>query len=344
MRRDADQSSPLLPPVRELDRLVLIALTAADRRRFFEHEVDFEAAGWRAVEPAGDQWEKTLFALNPEILVTAWGTPPLPRSWLEGSDCRLRFVSHVTGSVRRQVPRLFLERGGRVTNWGSAATASVAEQAVLLVLGALREASCWRQKIAMGGEFGDLRTKPLAGRRVGIHGFGRIAVRVAQLLRPFGVEVQAFSAGVPNELFQREGVNRSADLESLFGWSEVLIECEALTPSTTGCVTAALLARLPDDAVFVNVGRGRVVDEAALVQEGMSGRLRIAVDVMSVEPVTANSPLCQIPDALISPHIGGPTMAEFSQLGPAALENVRRYRAGLPLDAEVTLELYDRST
>src|SRR5690606_10686647 len=102
-------------------------------------------------------------------------------------------------------------------------TASVAEQALLLTLGALRSAPRWRDAIARTIPLDALRTKPLRGRRVGLHGFGRIAVRLARLLQPFEVELRAFSAGVPADIFARERVAPAASLEELFAWSDVLI-------------------------------------------------------------------------------------------------------------------------
>ena len=109
-----------------------------------------------------------------------------------------------------------------------------------------------------------------------------VARALVPLLRPFGVTIAAYSAGVPAALMQQAGITPAESLHALFADSEVLFECEALTPATQGCVTAELLGALPDDAVFVNVGRGQVVEEAALVHEARSGRLRLALDVPPV--------------------------------------------------------------
>jgi phosphoglycerate dehydrogenase-like enzyme len=326
------------------DHRVVVAMDAEDHDLFFSPGGLGEGWAWFDPGQPDSAWEETLARWNPEVLVAAWSTPALPIEWLKNPACRLRYVCVVTGSVSHVVPRAFLERGGLVTNWGDAATASVAEQALLLTLGALRSAPRWRDAINRTIPLDALRTKPLRGQRVGLHGFGRIAVRLARLLQPFDVELRAFSAGVPAEIFARERVTPAASLEELFAWSDVLIECEALTPTTKGVVSAAVLARLRDDAVFVNVGRGRVVDEDALVREARAGRIRIATDVMTHEPVTAASPLCQVPGVLVSPHIGGPTYAEIAQLGGAARENVRRYLDGRPVNSVVTLEIFDRST
>lgn len=326
------------PPVRAAAP-VLFWLTEPDARRFLGR-VPVEGEKWvRANDPQG---ETALQAQNPEVVVTSWQTPPLPAAWLQSGDCRLRYVCHLGGSVRRQVPREFLEQDGLVTNWGEVATVAVAEHALLLALAALRQLDQWRPAIAAGKR--DFGTRLLSGRKVGVHGFGRIARKLVQLLQPFGVEVAAFSTGVPQAMFAEAGVEPAASIEALLERSEVFFECEALTPATTGLLTAERLARLPTGAVFVNVGRGRVVDDTALAQEARAGRLRVAVDVLAKEPVNEDSTLCRIPGVIVSPHIGGPVTEDYLTIGRDARENLRRYLAGEPVSNRVDLTAYDRST
>ena len=124
----------------------------------------------------------------------------------------------------------------------------------------------------------------------------------------------------------------------------MLIECEALTSLTRGSVTAAILDLLPPDAVFVNVGRGAVVDEPALVRRAARGLVRVALDVFEHEPLPPDSEFYRIPNALLSPHIAGPTADTFPLCGEFALDNVRQYLQGGKIAGLVTLEAYDRSS
>lgn len=347
-------SRPLPPPAvtPHLPQLVL-ALSARERRLFLGPAAETE---WlpqlthsvhptdRELAPAA--WADFLRHARPEIIVTGWGTPRLPAAWLDAPDCPLRYVCHLAGSVRNLVPRSFLERGGLVTNWGSFAGPFAAEHGLLLALAALRNCNAWRpfiQQPAGAREPESLATRSLFGRRVGLHGFGHIARALLPLLRPFGVTVRAFSAGVPEGIIRAEGVEPCASLEELFRESEILFECEALTPATTGSVNAAILRALPDRAVFVNIGRGRVVDEAALVREAASGRLQVAVDV-TAENMTGETALFQVPQAILSPHIAGPSHDQYGRCGEFAAQNIQRYLRGEPTAARVTLEIYDRST
>jgi phosphoglycerate dehydrogenase-like enzyme len=341
----SSQPAPLPALRRPSSPLLLGWIAAGDRLRFLDGVMEqLEGMGYREWDPHNGAAGETLRQINPEVLLTGWETPPLDPVWLNSPECRLRYVCHLGGTVRRIVPRRFLERGGLVTNWGGAASFSVAEHAVLLALAALRDLGTWPQYASLSAGAPVPRTRTLRGKRVGIHGFGRIGQALAGLLRPFGVELSAFSAGVPPSLFAEQGVGAAVSLDEMLARSEVFFECEALTPVTAGCLTAARLALLPHDAVFVNVGRGQLVDEAALVACAREGRLRVAVDVMDKEPATKSSPFCQVPRVIASPHIGGPTREEYPGIGSIAVENLRCYRSGQPMEQVITLEAYDRST
>lgn len=339
---------PALAPA--LSRVVF-TLTRFEREAFFSgsdfapHEAAWSWLDDGALHPS--RWETALRELAPTVLVTAWRTPPLPVAWLEERRCPLRYVCHVTGSVRQLVPRSFVARGGHVTNWGALAAPQVAEHALLLALAALRRQPRWRDFIARPPHerhIAQLNTRTLHGRRVGVHGFGNIARALLALLRPFGVSVAVFAAGVPEGTILAAGVKVAGSLDELFAGSDVLFECEALTAASSQCITAEVLARLPDDAVFVNIARGGLVDEAALRAEAQRGRLRVAVDVAEDEPITPASLLPQLPEVVVSPHIGGPTRDRYAACGAFALANLRRFLLGQPLEALVTLEIYDRST
>lgn len=321
---------------------LIFLLNPRELRSFFGQDTvpDLAAAGSTFLPSSEPDVTRCLETLRPEVLVTGWSTKSLPADWLGSTDCSLKYICHLTGSVRELVPRVFLERGGLVTNWGSLVAPQVAEHALLLALAALRNLPSW----GPGSLDCKDTTRTLFGKTVGLHGFGKIARSLRELLRPFGVRVLSYSKGVPADYMTAHGVEPCASLPELFANSAVLFGCEALTGETARSVTAEVLAALPDGAVFVNVGRGKVVDEPALIREAESGRLRIALDVVAHEPLPPDSPLARLPNVIYSPHIAGPTGDQFIQCGRQALENLDRYFHQLPLEAQVTLEIYDRST
>ncbi len=333
---------------------ILFALTPKERALFLPslRMEEFAGHAYSSIDTGAtgpEDWARVLREWHPTVIVTAWSAKPLPPDWVGSPEFSLKYVCHVTGSLTSLLTREAFLRGLRVTNWGTSINHTIAEHALLLTLALLRGAVGWADAIRRGGWTVDhvrrLRTRALRGRRVGLHGFGSIAREIAAMLVPFKpAGIRAYSRGVPPAFIERHGVEPCEILEELYGTSEVLICCESLTPENRGSVDARVLRRLADDSVFVNVGRGEIVDEAALLAEAASGRLRIGLDVFHREPLPADYPLCTAPGVLLSPHIAGPTLEAYATCGDHALENLRRYLAGEPLSGEVTPEAFARMT
>lgn len=290
---------------------------------------------------ANGSWGELLQQHRPEIIISGWGTAPIPAD-IDG----LKYVCHVAGSVRKLVPRALLERGVLVGNWGGTVAEMVAEGALGMILAALRRTQHFgdimhRQKTWENAPAGALS---LFERRVGIHGFGAIVRRLLPMLRVFRCPVRVFTTGVPDAWYAEHGVERADSLEQLFDWADVLVEAEALTPSNHGIVDEKLLRRLRPDGVFVNIARGALVDEAALAKVAAEGWLRLALDVFQTEPLPADSPLRGLSNAVLSPHTAGPTQDRACVCGKYALDNLQRYLQGGMPETRVTLEIYDRST
>jgi phosphoglycerate dehydrogenase-like enzyme len=341
------------PPAIATER-ILFAFTTKERALFLPdlRMEDYSDQTWSHIDTdaAGPEgWARALREWRPTVVVTAWSAKRIPAAWVESDACSLKYVCHVAGSLRSVMGRELFLRGVRASNWGASINHTVAEHAMLLTLALLRGAAHWPEAMERGGWTVDqvrrLRTKTLRGKRVGIHGFGAIAREVAAMLAPFQpMRVSAYSHGVPSAFMASHGVRPCETLAELFADSEVLIDCESLTPESRGSVDARVLALLPDDAVFVNVGRGEVVDEAALLAEAPSGLLRIGLDVFHREPLAADSPLRTAAGVMLSPHIAGPTLDTYRLCGDHALANLRRYIEGGELTGEVTLAAFDRMT
>lgn len=291
------------------------------------------------------QWRECLFEHRPEVLVSAWDTPSLPDSFLCQEEFPLRYICHMAGGVKAVAPRQLIEKGVHVTNWGTRISHTIAEHAMLLTLASLRNLPLWGAYLNMpASRIQTLRTKSLRGKRVGLNGFGGIARELVEMLRAFRVEISAYSFGVPKELFDTHNVRNCQSLEELFSTSDILIEVEALNPRSRSSVTESLLRLLPEDAAFINVGRGAVVDEGALLKVASEGKIRVALDAFLTEPLLPDSPWLKIPGACLSPHIGGPTLDALPLCGEFAMNNLSQYLRGKKLDGVMTLEVYDRAT
>jgi phosphoglycerate dehydrogenase-like enzyme len=293
-----------------------------------------------------DDWERLWRGSPSDILISGWQTPSL-NSTLQPVDLKqLRYVCHMAGSVRKLVPRELIDQGLLVTNWGGSISATVAECTLMLILMALRRASHWAVAMHRDGAWkvGNTYTQSLLGRRVGIHGFGSISQCLVPMLRPFTSQIQAFSPNMPETVFYNLGVKRLTSLEELFAESDVVVELAAATPENHHVVTENHLRMIPKGGVFVNIGRGCVVDQDGLLRVAREGQLQIALDVFEQEPLPAGSPLRGLPNVTLLPHLGGPTRERRRDAGALALKNLRAFLRGDLLDAVVTLEVYDRSS
>ena len=279
-----------------------------------------------------------------EVLLSGWSTPPLAADLPIGAEDQLKYVCHLAGSVRNLIPRELIERGLEVTNWGSSASRTVAECGLLLMLSALRRSSYWAVAMHRDGLWKDrdtVVTGSLFERAVGLHGFGLIARELVKLLQPFQVRIATYAPGVSDAILAKSGVVRARTLEELFSTNDVIVELAPLTPLTFHSVDEMILRAIRPGSVFVNIGRGAVVDEAALVRVAAEGAIQVALDVFEQEPLPLTSPLRGMPNVTLLPHIAGPTKERRRDCGALACRNLERYVNNEPLEARVTLDIYD---
>ncbi len=166
----------------------------------------------------------------------------------------------------------------------------------------------------------------LAGRTLGIVGYGRIGATVARIARAFGMNVLAHRRTPVTD----EGVI-PADLDTLFRESDVLTLHCPLTPETRHLVNAGRLAQMKPSALLINTARGPLIDEPALAAALAAGRIAgAALDVLSTEPPKPDNPLLRARNCLITPHIAWATREARARLLAEAAENLRAWLRGAP--------------
>jgi phosphoglycerate dehydrogenase-like enzyme len=245
-----------------------------------------------------------------------------------GAAPRLRLIQKIGIGVNTIDLDTARAKGVAVCNMPGTNSQAVAELALMLMLAALRRFSYFDPLTRRGGgwrpepEHFD-RVGELAGRTVGLVGFGAIPQRLAPVLRALGAEV------IHTVARQREG---AVSLEELLARSDVIsLHCPA-TPETIGMISRAVLARMKPGAVLVNTARGELVDEAALYDALCSGHLRAAgLDVFQREPAAANTPLFALANVVVTPHVGWLTPETLARSIAIAFENCRRVQSGEPL-------------
>lgn len=340
---------PVRPPDSSVKN-VLFTLPEQELRLFFPTRAFQELPSSNCADARGMDratWDRLLESKRPNVLVTGWSTPALAMHHLAGNGGSVDYVCHVAGSVRHIVSAEMINAGLKVTNWSTLIAPQVAEHALLAILALMRNLGLWRETLTLSQGLiptERLATRTLHGKNVSIHGFGSIARELIRLLRPFGVTIRAYSAGVPDSIIREHQATPVSSLGKLAADADVFVTCEALTPATNKSIDAAVLGALPEGAVFVNVGRGTIVDEAALAEVAKARGLRVGSDVFAFEPLPADSPLLTLPGAILSPHIAGPTLDAYAKCGHHALANIRRYCEGRPPEGLITPEIFPRST
>lgn len=240
-----------------------------------------------------------------DVVLTSWGTPHLDASiWASGAGPSV--VAHAAGSVKRLIDPAVLDRvavfsaGGRIA-W------SVGEYCLAAILTLARRLPRFDDEMRTGGwRTGGLRGHELAGRPVGILGASSTARALITLLTPFGCDVVVYDPYLSSDRAAALGV-RTAGLAEVLQCPVISIHVPDV-PQTRGLVTRALIERLPDGAIVVNSSRGPAVDQAALIEHTVSGRILAALDVFDPEPPAFGADVLAAPNLLLSPHIAGDTV------------------------------------
>ena len=182
---------------------------------------------------------------------------------------------------------------------------------------AVRESGHWRQETTR---------RSLADSNVAILGYGSIGRSVAARM----LACQARVTGVATSARDDDLVGRVVTADEVdWAGQHVVVVVLPLSGATRHVVDAAFLARLPDDALVVNVGRGPLLDTDAVLAE--AGRLRFALDVTDPEPLPDDHPLWTAPGVLVTPHIAGGTTAMLPRMAALVRDQVERLRDGRPL-------------
>ncbi len=285
-----------------------------------------------------------------EVLLTGWGSVAVPAA-LARDPGAVRYICHLTGTMRGQIPPEIVEAGIPVTNWGDAPAFQVAEGALALLLATLKDLHHHVATKRDGGWGIDLHRNggSLRGLRVGLYGCGAVGGTFARMLRPFGAVVTVFDPYLDEP---PPGCSRVGSLAELFGGAQAVVIHAALTEETRHTVTAELLALLPDHGVVVNTARGDIVDQEALFRELESGRLRAGLDVLAGnDGLPRDHPARRWENLILTSHQvewGWPDdyapASELLALHEVALANLERYARGEPLRFAMDPDRYARST
>lgn len=226
------------------------------------------------------------------------------------------------------------ERGVAVLSTPDILSDAVAEMAMLLLLGAARRAHEGSRLLYGRGWRGwsptQLLGRDVTGGRLGILGMGRIGRTIARRARGFEMRVHYHNRSrlAPE---REDGSTYQPNLEAFLAESEFLVLAAPSTPATRGIINAAAIALLPRGSVVVNIARGTLIDDAALIAALRSGHLGAAgLDVFNGEP-DIDPAYLELPNVFLQPHQGSSTMGTRVRMGELLLDSIDDYLNGRPV-------------
>ena len=247
---------------------------------------------------------------------------------------KLKFIQSISSGMDQYSKEQLAAKGVRLASAAGVNARAVAEHALALILAVARrlpEARDNQHKKMWRGMLGDLsqREDELGGKTLLIVGMGRIGSHLAKLAKAFDMKVLGIRRDPAQGANGADSIHGMAELVKLVPQADVVALTCALTPETTGLMSAAAFAAMRPSAVFVNVARGKVADEAALIKTLQANRIwAAAIDVTADEPLPAGSPLWSMPNVFITPHTAGETRAYEDNVLDILLENLDRLWRG----------------
>jgi phosphoglycerate dehydrogenase-like enzyme len=283
---------------------------------------------------------------NVEIVAGSWGCNVFDDALLARMP-KLRLLAYAAGTVKTTVTTDTFERGVLVSSAAAANAVPVAEFTFAAIVMIAKDVFRVRDRHREGR--GRTPIQPIGpgtevgarGLKIGVIGASSIGRLVIQRLRSLDVEIAVADPYLSDEDAAAFGAERR-ELDDLFAWADIVSVHAPELPSTRHLVNADRLARMRDGAWLVNTARGSLVDTEALTRECVAGRLAAFLDTPEPEPLPPESPLYDLPNVVLTPHIAGSMGNEVARMGELAVAEVRRFLAGEPLAHEVRAEDLER--
>jgi len=294
---------------------------------------------WNEMERDYTSEELAEMLPGTEAIVTSWGSPVLTTEHLTKAD-KLRIVGHAAGSVKNRMPKEGYDRGIIMLSAAPVIADSVAEYTLWAMLSAQRDLYRYerRMKVERGWkQRSDGWGQELYHKKVGIVAASMVGRRVIKLLKPFECDVMVYDPYLSEEAVAELGV-RQVSLEDLMSTSDIVSVHAPTTPETEKMITERHFKSMKDGALFINNARAWVVDEEAMLAELQTGRIRAVIDVFGQEPLPADSPLRDLDNVFLTPHVAGSTTESRKRLVEAIADDFTRFFAGEPLRLAVSWE------
>ena len=276
-------------------------------------------------------------ARDADIAIISHGAPRITPEIMDALP-KLRFIGELEGDrfARRIDLEAAWERGVKTVDTTNGSSYGVSEWALTLAMLGLREGGRLFRNIIVDrkAEFHEdweqsagYRRGELTGKTVGMIGAGHIGRRFLELLKPFDCPTFVHDPYVPRELADIYDVTFTT-LDNVLSRSDVIVCLAPITPATRGMLGAREFALMQDDAVFVNVSRGAIVQSDALIAEVQAERITACLDVFDPEPIPVDSPIRDLPNVFLTPHIAGYQRKDYWRFFTLMVDELERFLDG----------------
>jgi phosphoglycerate dehydrogenase-like enzyme len=282
-----------------------------------------------------------------DVVITGWRSPRFTSAVLESARARpLKLVAHSAGSVKFLLEdEQSLARDFTVSTAAAAMGPAVAEMALLAMLMLLRPLHKLDAGMKSGGDWAALKAwgsksqRELTAQCIGVVGAGHTGRHFIRMVRALGVRTVVYDPYAGEQLISELDAERVESLDELLGGCTVVALHAPSTPQTRHMIGRRELSLLADGAVLINTARASLIDSDALLAELRAGRISAALDVFDEEPLPADSPLRQLDNVLLTPHVASHTSQAYHRQGDVTVEEIRRFAQGQPLRYAVTPEM-----
>lgn len=271
-----------------------------------------------------------------DIVFCCWGSASYDEEILEAADS-LKVIAYCAGSVAGVATPAVYEKNIAMLAANCVFAESVAESCICYTMVGLRRIKHYTTNVDKGLWREDpFYNEGIMDRTIGLVGFGAIAKKFVEFLKPYRNRILVNSGHLTEEEAAKYGVEK-ASLEDIFKLSDVVSVHQGLTDRTYHMIKREHLDMMKEGALLVNTARGAVIDEKEFIEVLKTGKIHAVLDVFEVEPPAPDADIRKLPNVTILPHMGGPTIDRRQYCVTKLIEDIEKLMAG---EAKENLETF----
>ncbi len=269
-----------------------------------------ESLGEVIYNPLGRQYtpEELRDALvGIDVCITSWETPKLTEEVLSRAD-KLKIVAHGAGSVAPYVSEAVFDKNIHVLTGNPVFAESVAEGCIAYIMCSYRNLERHIMQMRCGAwKEPNPKNRGIMDRSIGLVGFGLIAKNFVRMLAPFHMDIKIYSSHMSEEEARSYGATK-ASLDEIFSTCDIISMHAAASPERYHMIKYEHFSKMKDGALFINTARSSLIDQDALEKVMETGRVSAVLDVFEGEPPAPDWKMRSMPNVILLPHMGGPTI------------------------------------